>query len=318
MRILKFGGKSLASPEKTQNICKNIKKIYKKDKNIIIVVSAIGNSTDSLLALAEKYAPETNQKNELAKLLSTGEIISSSLFAMMLNTVGVPAKSFSAYELEIKTFGDPFDSRIAYINKSKINECLKNNIVSVVAGFQGVNSNNEITTLGRGGSDTTAAALGVIFETPVEIYSDFNGVFSGDPRFLKFKKIKSVSYELMLKMSKAGAKVLDHRAVNLAKNHNIKIISKSSTDFNLKGTEISSLESDVISIAEISPLSKITINFSNKNKLNFIVKNVLSCLNDIKFYNLTINIDEISFLIDSSKKLNIINEISKKLNILSK
>ena len=122
----------------------------------------------------------------------------------------------------------------------------------------------------------------------------------------------------MLKMSKAGAKVLDHRAVNLAKNHNTKIISKSSTDFNLKGTEISSLESDVISIAEISPLSKITINFSNKNKLNFIVKNVLSCLNDIKFYNLTINIDEISFLIDSSKKLNIINKISKKLNILSK
>ena len=318
MRVLKFGGKSLSSAEKTQNICKNIKKIYKKDKNLVIVVSAIGNSTDTLLSLAEKYSQKNTCKTELAKLLSTGETISSSLFSMMLNSMGVPAKSFSAYELEIKTFGDPLDSRIAYINKSKLNECFKNNIVVVVAGFQGINSNNEITTLGRGGSDTTATALGVILETPVEIYSDFNGVFSGDPRLLRFKKLKQVGYDIMLKMAKAGAKVLDHRAVNLAKKHNIKIISKSATSFNLKGTEISSLESDVITINEISPLSKITITFSNKDKLNFIVKNVLSCLNDIKFYNLAINNEEISFMVESHKKLNIINEISKKLNILSK
>ena len=318
MRILKFGGKSLSSVEKTQNICKNIKKIYKKDKNIIIVVSAIGNSTDNLLSLAEKYSPKTAPKNELAKLLSTGEIVSSSLFSMMLNNMGVPAKSFSAYELEIKTFGDPTDSRIAYINKSKIIHCFENGIVAVVAGFQGVNNNNEITTLGRGGSDTTAAALGAVFNSSVEIYSDFNGVFSGDPRILKFKKIKRASYSLMLKMAKAGAKVLDQRAVSLAQKHNTKIISKSSTSFNSNGTEISLIESDFISIAEISPLSKITINFSNNNKLNFIVKNVLSCLNDIKFYNLTINNDEIHFLIDATKKLNFINIISKKLNILSK
>ena len=318
MRILKFGGKSLSSAEKTQNICKNIKKIYKNDKNIIIVVSAIGNSTDTLLSLAEKYAPKTTQKNELAKLLSTGEIVSSSLFSLMLNSMGVPAKSFSAYELEIKTFGDPLDSRIAYINKSKLNDCLKNNIVAVVAGFQGINNNGEITTLGRGGSDTTAAAIGAIFDNPVEIYSDFNGIFSGDPRVLKFKKIKRASYNLMIKMAKAGAKVLDHRAIILAKNHNIKIISKSSTAFNLKGTEISNIENDFISIAEISPLSKITINFSNTNKLNFIVKNVLLCLNDIKFYNLTINIDEISFCVETSQKLNLITKLSKKLNILSK
>ena len=122
----------------------------------------------------------------------------------------------------------------------------------------------------------------------------------------------------MIKMAKAGAKVLDHRAVSLAKNHNTKIISKSSTAFNLKGTEISSIENDFISIAEISPLTKITINFSNANKLNFIVKNVLSCLKYIKFYNLTINNDEISFMIEAHKKINVVSEISKKLNILSK
>ena len=318
MKILKFGGKSLSSPEKTQNICKNIKKIYKNDKNIIIVVSAIGNSTDTLLSLAEKYSPKTTCKAELAKLLSTGETVSSSLFSMMLNKMGVPAKSFSAYELEIKTFGDPLDSRIAYINKTKLNECFKNNIVAVVAGFQGINSNNEITTLGRGGSDTTAAALGVIFNTPIEIYSDFNGVFSGDPRILKFKKLKKINFDFMLKMAKAGAKVLHHRAVYLARKYNTKIISKSSTEFNLSGTEISDIENDIISISEISPLSKITINFSNQNKLKFIIKNVLSCIINNKFYNLTINNDEISFFVETSNKLNILNEISKKLNILSK
>ena len=318
MRILKFGGKSLSSPEKTQNICKNIKKIYKNDKNIIIVVSAIGNSTDNLLSLAEKYSPKTTCKAELAKLISTGEIISSSLFSMMLNNMGVPAKSFSAYELEIKTFGDPLNSRIAYINKSKLNECLENNIVAIVAGFQGVNLNNEITTLGRGGSDTTAAAIGVIFNTAVEIYSDFNGVFSGDPRIFKFKKLKQINYDIMLKMAKAGAKVLHHRAVSLAKKYNTKIISKSSTNFNLCGTDISNIENDVIAISEISPLCKITINFSNQNKLKFIIKNVLSCINNDKFYNLSINNDEISFMIESDKRLKIINEISKKLNILSK
>lgn len=318
MRILKFGGKSLSSPEKTQNICKNIKKIYKKDKKIIIIVSAIANSTDTLLELSKNYSFKSPPKTELAKLLSTGEIVSSSLFSMMLNSIGVPAKSFSAYELEIKTFGDPLDSRIAYINKSKINSCFDKNIVVVVAGFQGINSQNEITTLGRGGSDTTATALGAVFDSPVEIYSDFNGVFSGDPRVLKFKKIKSANYDIMLKMARAGAKVLDHRAVEIAKKYDVKIFSKDSTAFNLKGTEISSVETDIISISEISPLSKITLNFSNPTKLNLMVKNVLSCLNNIKFYNFSINFDEISFCVDTSQKLNIIRTISKKLNILSK
>lgn len=318
MRILKFGGKSLSTIEKTQNICKNIKKIYKKDKKIIIIVSAIGNSTNNLLTLAENYSPKKIQNRELAKLLSTGETISSSLFSMMLNSMNIPSKSFSAYELEIKTFGDPLESRIAYINKSKLNECLNNNIVSVISGFQGINSNNELTTLGRGGSDTTAVAIGAMFDNPVEIYSDYNGIFSGDPKILNFKKLKSASLNIMLKMARAGAKVLDHRAVNLAKDNNVKIISKSSTDFNKKGTEISMLESDIIAISEISPLVKITINFSNPDKLNFIIKNVLSCINNEKFYNFTINFDEISFLINESKRLSILNQLSKKLNILSK
>lgn len=317
MRILKFGGKSLSSVEKTQNICKNIKKIYKKDKNIIIIVSAIGSTTDKLMALAKNYSTHINEK-ELAKLLSTGETVSSAVFAMMLENMGVPAKSFSAYELEISTFGAPLNSKIAYINKTKLSDCLKTNTVAVVAGFQGINQENEITTLGRGGSDTTAVAIGKLFDCPVEIYSDFNGIFAGDPRLLKFKKIKKASYDIMEKMAKAGAKVLDYNATKIAKNHNIKIISKSATEFNKNGTEIFAVENDVTSISEISTLSKITINFSNINNLNFIVKNVLSCLNNTKFYNFTLENDEISFLISSNEKLAVINNISKKLKLLSK
>lgn len=317
MRILKFGGKSLSSVEKTQNICKNIKKIYKKDKNIIIIVSAIGNTTNKLMALAEKYSTTLNAK-ELAKLLSTGEIVSSAVFAMMIESMGVPAKSFSAYELEISTFGDPLNSKIAYINKSKLDKYLSANTVAVIAGFQGINQENEITTLGRGGSDSTAVAIGTLFDCPVEIYSDFNGIFAGDPRLLKFKKIKKASYDIMAKMAKAGAKVLDYNATKIAKNHDIKIISKSATEFDKCGTEISAVESDVIAISEISALSKITINFTNASKSKFIVKNVLSCLNNTKFYNFTLENDEISFLISSNEKLSIINNISKKLNILSK
>lgn len=317
MRILKFGGKSLSSIKKTQNICKNIKKIYKNDKNIIIIVSAIGKTTDNLLSLASTYSKNLYPR-ELAKLLSTGETTSSALFSIMLNSMGVPAKSFSAYELEISSFGDPLNSKIAYINKSKINECLSNNTVAVVAGFQAINQNNEITTLGRGGSDTTAVAIGTLFDTKVEIYSDFNGIFSGDPRILKFKKIKSASYDIMIKMAKAGAKVLDYNATKIAKQNNIKIISKSATEFNKKGSDVVAIENDTIAISEISTLSKITINFSNINRLNFIVKNVLSCLKYTKFYNFTLENDEISFLISSNEKLSIINNISKKLNLLSK
>ena len=282
-------------------------------------MSAIGNTTNNLIALAEKYSGKNNQNHtELAKLLSTGEVVSSALFSIMLNSMGVPSKSLSAYELEISTFGDPLNSRITYINKKKILECLNSNTVAVVAGFQGVNKNNEITTLGRGGSDTTAVALASIFETEVEIYSDYSGVFSGDPKFLNFKKIKKASFDIMTKMAKAGAKVLDSRAVTLAKDFNTTIISKSSASPNHKGSIISNIECDVVSISEIDHLSKITINFTNKNKMNFIVKNVLLCLNDCKFYNLTINNEEISFLIESPNKIKIMSNLSKKLNLLKK
>lgn len=318
MRILKFGGKSLSLAEKTQKICKNIQKIYKNEKELVIVVSAIGSTTDNLTSLANTYGYSSSSKNELAKLLSTGETVSASLFAIMLQSMGLPAKSFSAYDLNISTFGDPLNSKIAYINKKPILDAFKTNTVCVVAGFQGISKNNEITLLGRGGSDTTAAALGAVFDTSVEIYSDFAGVFSGDPRLLNYKKLKCANYSVLLNMAKAGAKVLDSRAISIAQKYNIDIISKSSTHPNLSGSKISNIESDVVSISQISNLCEICVCFSNSEKLNFIVKNVLFILNDIKFYNFSIEIDKIKILINETDKLKVLSILSKKLNLLKK
>ena len=319
MRILKFGGKSLSTPEKVQNICQYIKKLYKKDKKIIIIVSAMGTTTNSLILESQKYSlQKTPTSRELDVLLSSGETKSSALFAIALNSINIPAKSFQAFQLQISTFGDFQNSKISYINKTKLEECLHHNIVAVVSGFQGINNSNDITTLGRGGSDTTACAIGALFNHDVEIYSDFNGVFCGDPRYSKYKKIKKINHARMIELANAGAKVLDGRAVLIAKKFDINILCKSATSPTLEGTTISSIEDNIISITAKDDLCEISVVFSNKSKLNFIVKNVLNQIKDINFYNLTLKHDKISFLINKEQKHEILTNLSKKLNLLSK
>lgn len=319
MRILKFGGKSLATPEKVQNICKYIKKIYKNDKEIIIIVSAMGKNTDSLIMESKDYCL-ANQPvtRELDVLLSTGETKSSALFAMALNSVDVPAKSFQAFQLQISTFGDFQNSKVAYINKTPLEKCLSQGIVAVVSGFQGINKNNEITTLGRGGSDTTACAIGAVFNHNVEIYSDFNGVFCGDPRTSKYKKINKINHSHMLTLSKSGAKVLDARAVLISKKFNLDIFCKSSSSPLLSGTLVSSIEDKFVSISTKDDLCEISIVFSDISKINFIIKNVLNEIKNVKFYNLTLENDKISFLINKKYKHEILINLSKKFNLLAK
>lgn len=318
MRILKFGGKSLSSLNKIQNICKYIKEAYKSDKNIVVVVSAMGQTTDELISLANEYGNNSSSKRELATLLSTGETQSASLFAMHLISIGVPAKSLLSFQLQTETFGDYLNSRVAYISKNPILECFKEGSVAVVAGFQGVNKKNEITTLGRGGSDTTATALGAVFGIDVEIFSDFDGVFTGDPRAFAYKKLKSVDYDTMINIALGGAKVLDSRATEIAKRHGIKIFAKCSYALNNKGTIISSIESDVIMISNIDHLCKITIAFSDKSKMNKIALNVINSLKNEKLYNLSIENEKISFFVDQAEKNIIIKTIATKLKLLKK
>ncbi|MBR2391823.1 MAG: hypothetical protein IKB06_04980 [Clostridia bacterium] len=317
MRILKFGGKSLSTPEKMQNICKYIKKIYKNEKNLIIVVSAIGKTTNELISLSKEFIGENQSEKDMAVLLSTGETISSALFSMMLQNMQIPTKTFQAFQLQITTFGPHTNSKIYYINKQPILDAFKNNLVCIVSGFQGINENNEITTLGRGGSDTTAAALGAVFSKDVEIYSDFSGVFAGDPRDFSFKKISRINHDSMISMANSGAGVIDSRATEIAKKFSFDIISKSSTKPNHSGSVICEIESDIISISSINNICQISIVFTNENKMEYITKNVISLIKTIKFYNLELNKNKISFLVSADEKMKAIKFLSEKLNLLS-
>jgi len=318
MRILKFGGKSLETTQKTQKICKYIKKIYKKERKLIIVVSAMGSSTNSLIELSKPFKPEKHSKRELDALLSTGETISASLFAMILNSMSVPAKSFQAWQLNIKTHGDFQNSLITHIDKQKLDECLSLGVVAVVTGFQGVNSSGETTTLGRGGSDTTAAAIGAVYNTNVELYSDFNGMYSCDPRDIKTKKLKSISLEQLDKATSNGTKLVSNRAVKISKTHNINLILKSSSEPDLVGTISNSIETENIIISSISNLCEITIDLSNESKIKLLSKNVLLWLNGYKIYNFTLNSCKIILLVNTSDKNEILKILAKKLNIWNK
>lgn len=318
MKILKFGGKSLATKEKMLKICKFIKRLYQTEKQIIVVVSAMGFATDGLLNLANEfnYKKNENQDRELARLLSTGELQSASLFSMMLLSLNVPSKSFSAKELEISTFGGFLDAKISYINKTKLVETLKENTVAVVAGFQGVSKDGEITTLGRGGSDTTAVALGAVFGEQVEIFSDYDGIFAGDPKLDNYKKCKTLNYEAVISMADAGAKVLDSRASTIAKDFQTIIISKSSMRPELSGTIVGSIEKDNISITAKQNLAKITIVFSNATRSEKIAKSVLKIISKFFYTDFELKKNKLQFFCEQKDFFFVSSEISKSLKLL--
>ena len=315
MRILKFGGKSLDTPEKTQKICKYIKKIYEKDKEIIVVVSAIGSTTDKLLSFVKPLNAENISKRELDVLLSTGETISASIFAMHLNNINVPAKSLQAWQVKINTMGDFQNSIITNIDKSSIEKCFQEEKVAVVTGFQGINKNGDISTLGRGGSDTTATALGATFQTNVELYSDFNGVYACDPNEIKSKKFKRVSLKHLDIVTQTGSRVVCNRAVQIAKKHNISLILKSSAEPKQKGTIANNIESNNISICTNQNLCMISIICDHFNKTKFILQNVNLWLNSIKLYNLDSDLCKITILINQSDKEQVLSILKEKLKL---
>ncbi len=316
MRVLKFGGKSLSNPEKVYKICKFIKQIYKSDKELVVVVSAMGHTTDNLIKEAKVYSNNAPTPREMDVLLSTGETQSAALFAMALNSISVPAKSLQAFQLQIKTFGAHENSKLTSINKQPLLECFNQNIVAVITGFQGINSEGDTTTLGRGGSDTTACAIAASLNSDVEIYSDFNGVYRGDPRLLNYKKIKHLNYTSMQNLSDHGAKVLASRAIMLAQKHDIKIMAKCASNPHLCGSIISKLEDNIIAITSKENLAQISVVYSDNTNLELIVKNVINCIKSYNFYNLEIKQNTLSFLISMQDYPQIISIISQKLNLL--
>lgn len=235
--VQKYGGSSVASTEKIRKIAKTVINRKNKGDDLVVVVSAMGDTTDDLIALA-KGISNNPDKRELDALLSTGEMISCALLSMAIKDLGYDSVSYSAYQIGIKTKGHYGKCLIDDIDSTKIKESIKAGKIVIVAGFQGVNEDGDITTLGRGGSDTSAVALAVKLNGVCEIYTDVDGIYSVDPRkYKEAKKIEVIDYEEMLELSSLGAQVMHSRSIELAQKYEIPVyVGLSNSD--IKGTII--------------------------------------------------------------------------------
>ena len=228
--VQKFGGSSVADAEGMKRVAARIVATKKAGHQVVVVVSAMGDTTDELIDLANAVTPIT-QGRELDMLLTAGERISMALLAMAINNLGFEALSFTGSQAGVITDSVHGKARIIDVTPGRIREAISSGAIAIVAGFQGISQDTkDITTLGRGGSDTTAVALAAALEADVcEIYTDVNGIFSADPRVVPAaRKLKTVTYEEMLELAAAGAKVLHLRCVEYARRFNLPIHVRSS------------------------------------------------------------------------------------------
>ena len=231
--VLKFGGSSVADNIKLNVVAEKIKSFYDENKRVVVVVSAQGKTTDGLIKEAMSLSSVPNER-ELDVLLSTGEQISMAKVAILLNRLGMPAISLTGWQAGIYTNNTNQDAIIEDIDTSRIEEELDKGKIVIIAGFQGINPNMDITTLGRGGSDTTAVAIAAKLKaSKCYIFSDVDGVYTTDPRQTKVaRKINTLSYTEMLDIADEGAKVLHNRCVEVGEKFNVPIIAKSTFNNN--------------------------------------------------------------------------------------
>jgi aspartate kinase len=227
--VMKFGGTSVADAERIKRAARRIVAQRERGKRVVAVLSARGKTTDDLIALAHEVSP-TPDPREMDMLLSTGERISCALCAMAINDLGHRAISLTGSQAGIVTDTSHTKARIIDVRANRIREALNDELIVLVAGFQGVSTSNDVTTLGRGGSDTTAVALAAAIDAEVcEIYTDVAGVFTADPRLVTgARKLPFLSFEEMLEMASSGAKVLQLRSVEYARTHGVRIHCRSS------------------------------------------------------------------------------------------
>ncbi|MCS5420658.1 MULTISPECIES: aspartate kinase [Psychrilyobacter] len=269
--VQKFGGTSLKGSERLREVAKWVVKNKNEGNKMVVIVSAPGGMTDSLINEAKEM--NTNPKGrELDMLLSVGEQISAALLAMGIEELGEKAVSFNASQLQLKTNGEHNNAKILNISPEKILENLNNDYIVIVTGFQGVDDEGNITTLGRGGSDTSAVAIGAaVNANKIEIYTDVDGVYTSDPRIIKnAKKIKNISFDEMIEMADKGSKVLHCRSVELASKYEIPIHLRSAFSWR-EGTWIKkekTMENSVVrGISNINNLANLKINFKNMDEL---------------------------------------------------
>ncbi len=227
--VQKFGGSSVRDAERVMNVARRVVDTYKAGNSVVVVVSAQGDTTDDLIAKAKEINPKAS-KREMDMLLSTGEQISIALLAMAIQTLGVNAISLTGWQVGMKTDSKYSLARIKSIDGERIRNELDDNKIVIVAGFQGINKYDDITTLGRGGSDTTAVAIAAALHADLcEIYTDVDGVFTTDPRIVpEAKKLDEISFDEMLELASLGANVLHNRSVEMAKKYNVNMCVRSS------------------------------------------------------------------------------------------
>lgn len=248
--VKKFGGTSVANKERIFNVAKRCIEDYKKGNQVVVVLSAMGKQTDVLLDMAKDINPKASRR-ELDMLLTTGEQTSVALMAMAMDSLGVPAVSMNAFQVQMHTTEVYGNARLKRIDTERIRNELDNRRIVVITGFQGINKFDDYTTLGRGGSDTTAVALAAALHADAcEIYTDVDGVYTADPRKVpNARKLKEITYDEMLDLATSGAGVLHNRSVEMAKKYGVPLVVRSSLN-NSEGTvvkEVVSVERMLIS-----------------------------------------------------------------------
>lgn len=314
--VIKFGGSSVADNEKLQTVASKTIKLYEEENNIVVVVSAQGKTTDKLIREAEELSLKPTER-EMDALLSAGEQISASKLAILLNYLGYKAISLTGWQAGIHTNEENQNAKIEYINSQRIEKELQEGKIVVVAGFQGIDENDNITTLGRGGSDTTAVALAVALQAKqCYIYSDVDGIYTADPNKVEqAKKLKNISYEEMHALSSEGAKVLHDRCVEMAERNNVSVITGSTFNDN-PGTEIThKLEASGIKSIVKKDVSRISVVGFGISSRDEILEKILEIANKngLEIFNIDISRTKISVVFKEIINDDFLNELHKLL-----
>ncbi|PLX17012.1 MAG: aspartate kinase [Candidatus Muiribacterium halophilum] len=286
IQVRKFGGSSLANQTLVKRACLLIKEALDENDglSIIVVVSAQGNQTDELFSKTRMYFPEKGCETQKALFVSTGELQSASLFSMMMDSICVSSKVALVNNIPIETNGESLDSRIVSIGKDYLSQLIEKYRVVIVPGYQGINSSNEITVLGRGGSDTSAVAIAGSLELDeCLIFSDVDGIYTADPRIISnAKHISSICYDEMKEMALSGAQVIHYRAVEIARRYNVKVKCLSAFK---KGKETvvckeTSMEKHHIT-GIVHNLDEARVDIKGKSAKNTIISDIFKLLSNI-------------------------------------
>lgn len=261
--VQKFGGSSVKDAEHVRNVARIVTDTYKKGNQVVVVVSAQGDTTDDLIEKANEINPKAS-KRELDMLLSTGEQISVSLLAMAIEAIGCPVISLTGWHTGFVCHTNYGNARIRHLDTERLNAELDKNKIIVVAGFQGINRMDDITTLGRGGSDTSAVALAATLNAECcQIYTDVDGVYTADPRYVKGAvKLNEITYDEMLELASLGANVLHNRSVEMAKKYhvNLEVLSSLEDKPGTKVKEVAKMEKMLIKgVAKDDDVARISV-----------------------------------------------------------